>query len=102
MRSNIVKKIQRPNSTILDAAYYSWANPSDDGLESEDFPFVFDVRNYKIQEPRVDSVVVVQLAAFAYELESYSSVEEFDRSQRRSGIAGVPACPWVLSSPRNL
>src|SRR5262245_33655025 len=39
-----------------------------------------------MQEPRLGSVVVVQLAAFAHELESYSSVEEFDRSQR-SGLA---------------
>jgi len=81
MRVNIVEKIMRPNSTILDAAYYGWSNPSDGGTEDGDFPFVFDVPNDKIQEPRWGSIAVVQLAAFAHELESYSSVEEFDRSQ---------------------
>lgn len=81
MRVNIVEEIKRPDSTGLGAGYYGWANPPDDGAEEGDFPFVFDVPNYKIQEPRMGSVVVVQLAAFAHELESYGSVEEFERSQ---------------------
>ena len=81
MRVNIVQEIKRPDSTILDAGYYGWANPSDGAAEDGDFPFVFDVPNYKLQEPPLSSVVVVQLAAFAHELESYRSIEEFDRSQ---------------------
>jgi len=101
MRVNIVNEIKRPNSTILDAAYYGWANPSDDGMENGDFPFVFDVPNYKIQAPRMGSVAVVQLAAFAHELESYSSIEEFDRSQGEGfgGYASKSFIPSGLFTP---
>jgi len=101
MRVNIVEKIMRPNSTILDAAYYGWSNPSDGGAENGDCPFVFDVPNYKIQEPRLGSIVVVQLAAFAHELQSYSSVEEYDRSQGEGfgGYASKSFIPSGLFTP---
>jgi len=81
MRVGVVKEIKRPDGTVLDAGYYGWANPSDTRVEDGDFPFVFDVPNYKIQKPRFGSVVVVQFAAFAHELASFRSAEEFDRSQ---------------------
>src|SRR5262249_39817597 len=73
MSVGIVNQVKRSDSTVLDAAYYGWANPSERSVEDGDFPFVFDVPNDKIQEPRLGSVVVVQLAAFAHEIESFSS-----------------------------
>jgi hypothetical protein len=81
MRVGIVNEIKRPDGTVLDVGYYGWANPPKSTVEHGDFPFVFDVPNCKILEPRLGSVVVVQLAAFAHELASYRSAEEFARSQ---------------------
>ena len=80
VRVRLVENISRPDGTVLDAAFYGWANPSDNAEDGE-FAFVFDVPNSKIFEPQLGSVVHVQLAAFAHELRSYESVKAFDRSQ---------------------
>ena len=98
MRVRLVEKISRPDGTVLDAAFYGWVNPSDNAAEDGDFPFVFDVPNSKISEPRLGSVVQVQLAAFAHELRSYESVEAFDKSSE-SKFASKSFIPSGLFSP---
>ena len=100
MRCGVVNEIKRPDGTVLDAGYYAWANPNEDNFEDGDFPFVFDVPNYQLQEPGLGTVVVVQVAAFAHELESYSSVAEYERSQTQSpAFASQSFIPSGLFTP---
>jgi hypothetical protein len=100
MRVRVVNEIERPDGTALDGGYYAWANPSDDTVEDGDFPFVFDVPDYRIQEHRSGSIVVAQLAAFAHELESFRSIEEYDRSQKEGlAFASKSFIPSGLFTP---
>jgi len=100
MRSGMVQEIRRPDSTALDAGYYAWANPQADTVEDGDFPFVFDVPNYQLQEAGLGTVVIVQLAAFAHELDSYKSLDEYERSQTQTpAFASRSFIPSGLFSP---
>src|SRR4028118_207339 len=66
-----------------EGAFYAWMNPSDDDLQSGDYPFVFDVADYWTIRDRVSlpQRAQVQIAAFAHEIEFFASEEDFDASQ---------------------
>jgi hypothetical protein len=100
MRVGFVERITRPDGTILDGAFYGWANPSDDVVTDGEFPFVFDIPNYKICDAQLGSAVSVQLAAFAHELHSYKNEKEFDKSQaKRLNFASRSFIPSGLFTP---
>ena len=81
MRVGLVQEVARPDGTPLDGAFHAWANPSEGDAESGEFPFVFDVPDYQLRKVQLPSILQVQLAAFAYELQSYESDEAYEQSQ---------------------
>lgn len=61
----LTKAIER-DSSILDGGFYAWANPRDDSGESGDYPFVFDVPDFRmIENLQFPQMADIQLTAFA-------------------------------------
>ena len=67
----------------LDGSFSAWADPSDDtNPESGLYPFVFDVPDFKrIKELHFPINQLIQLTAFAKQLQVYTSEDEFHTSQ---------------------
>jgi hypothetical protein len=82
MRVGLTQRINRSEGSLLEGAFYAWANPEGDEPESGDYPFVFDTPDYHLHSAlSLPSVVSVQLSAFAHELQSYESDQAYDESQ---------------------
>ena len=81
MRVGLTREVLRPEGTSLDGAFYAWANPAGSDPESGEFPLVFDVPDYRLRKLRLPSILDVQLAAFAHQLQSYESDESYEHSQ---------------------
>ena len=81
MRVGLVQEVSRPEGTPLDGSFHAWANPPEDDPEEGEFPLVFDVPNYQLRKVQLPSILHVQLAAFAHELQSYESDEAYEQSQ---------------------
>lgn len=78
----LTRAIER-DSSELDGGFYAWANPSDEEIESGEYPFVFDVPDFRMVEvidfPRVCEI---QLTAFASnDFKVFDDEKEFDASQ---------------------
>lgn len=100
MRVGLVQEVSRPEGTPLDGAFYAWANPSEDDPETGEFPFVFDVPDYQLRRVQLPSILQVQLAAFAHELQSYESDEAYEQSQpEKIKFASESFIPSGLFSP---
>ena len=66
----------------LDGAFHAWANPENETPDTGDFPFVFDVPDFHLTEAtKLPAFVTIQLAAFAHELRSFDSDEDYEKSQ---------------------
>ena len=79
----LTQKIER-DSSPLDGGFYAWANPSGEDVEnSGEYPFVFDVPDFRLLEPDNFPVITdIQLTAFASnDLEIFASETEFAASQ---------------------
>ncbi len=62
---NLTKAIERESSE-LDGGFHAWANPQNDEVESGDYPFVFDVPDFRmIRKINFPHVCEIQLTAFA-------------------------------------
>ena len=84
MQVSLVKTITRPDESLLDGAFYAWANPIDDDIEEGDFPFVFDAPDFRIHDGLTFPVLrQVQLAAFAHELSTFVSEDAYYASQSK-------------------
>jgi hypothetical protein len=82
LRIGLTKRVPRPQGTLLDGAFYGWANPDEGEPETGEFPFVFDVPNYKSYDDlKLPAIVAVQVAAFAHELQGFENETAFDESQ---------------------
>ena len=82
LRIAITKAISRPEDTPLDGAIHGWANPPGDSCESGDYPLVVDVVDlHRRQALTLPCVVTMQMAAFAHEIEIFSSQEDYDASK---------------------
>lgn len=70
-------------SSELDGAFHAWANPSGAGGETGDYPFIFDVPDFRVNEPTVfPHDAEIQLTAFASsEFQIYASEQDFYDSQ---------------------
>ena len=79
----LTKLIERDTSE-LDGAFHAWANPSNEDVESSsDYPFVFDVPDFRTKETlELPKHVEIQLTAFASnDFQCFGSKDEFDSSQ---------------------
>jgi hypothetical protein len=78
----LTARVTRSEDGFLDGGFHGWANPSAETAESGDYPFVFDAPDYQLYGGiELPSVLDVQLAAFAHELEAYESDEAHEAAQ---------------------
>jgi hypothetical protein len=106
MSVRIDAAVERPEHTPLDGAWHAWANPTAGDDRSGDFPFVFDAANFRqsadVALPRNTHV---QLAAFAHEIETFATEEEYTAGTAVDGKPGfasesfVPAGLFVKDTP---
>lgn len=79
----LTKIIERDTSE-LDGAFQAWANPTgEDFANSGDYPFVFDVPDFRIHENiELPKLAEIQLTAFASnDFQMFQNAEDFDLSQ---------------------
>lgn len=82
MRVGLTRHIVKIGQSILDGAFYAWADPQRDEPESGYYPFVFDVPDYGLHNAvRVPGLATVQLAAFAHELQGFENAEAYIAAQ---------------------
>lgn len=82
-RVGLTKMIERDTSE-LDGAFYAWANPGENDFEKTgEYPFVFDVPDFRTKENlALPKVVEIQLTAFASnDFEIFDSKKIFDAVQ---------------------
>ncbi|GAC1366153.1 MAG: hypothetical protein NVS2B12_27660 [Ktedonobacteraceae bacterium] len=73
MRVGLIKHVSWQEQTILDGAFYAWANPPTGDPEAGAFPFVFDLPDYDTYHAvLLPCITDVQLAAFARHLTGFS------------------------------
>jgi hypothetical protein len=78
IRLGLTRRIVTIGQSILDGAFYAWADPQRKEPESGYYPFVFDVPDYDLHnDVRVPGLASVQLAAFAQELQGFESAEAY-------------------------
>ncbi|MBS1794343.1 MAG: hypothetical protein JSS81_10845 [Acidobacteria bacterium] len=78
----LTKAIER-DSSVLDGGFYAWANPADGAAESGDYPFVFDVPDFRaFERPALPRTVELQLTAFASnDFKLYANDDDYQRAQ---------------------
>jgi hypothetical protein len=79
---SLTKAIER-DSSELDGGFHAWANPSDGLSESGDYPFVFDVPDFrKITDLQLPQTVEIQLTAFASnDFKIFANDDEYQKAQ---------------------
>ncbi len=81
MKVRLSKRVLHPKNTILEGAFYGWANPHGGHSNEGDYPFCFSAPDYRLHDDlKLPSEVTVQLAAFPNELLAY----ENEHDQRTS------------------
>jgi hypothetical protein len=100
MKVRIEKRVNKPDDTVLDGAFYGWADPSDSENDGS-YPFVFDVPDVATyQSIKLHQIVTVQLTAFAHEISAYLNDEEYEKSQdKEPKFASEAFIPSGLFSP---
>lgn len=83
MWAAITARVPRYRQTILDGAFYAWAEPYTDDPESGDFPFVFDLPDYDVHDDlSLPTTTSVQIAAFANELRGFENEEDYKKNAK--------------------
>ena len=76
MRVKLVNRVLHPKDTVLEGAFYGWANPLGGVTTDGDYPFCFSAPDYRLHDKlRLPSEVTVQLAAFPNEILAFESQE---------------------------
>lgn len=82
MRVGLTQRLVRSEARALDGAFHAWANPEGEDPETGEYPFVFDVPDYYLNDVgELPAIAKIQLAAFAHELQSYDNDEAYAESQ---------------------
>jgi hypothetical protein len=91
-------RVIRRESSELDGGFYAWANPRNEAVEtSSDYPFVFDVPDFRLVEvSQFPHVCEIQLTAFASnDFKIFADEKSYDASQsdesKYSSKSFVPA-----------
>jgi hypothetical protein len=78
MRVGLINPIARERDSALDGAFYGWAGATGNAPDKGQYPFAFDVPDFKGHEGlALPTIVTVQLAAFAHALQAFESDEAF-------------------------
>jgi hypothetical protein len=101
MKVRLEHKVHRPDSSPLDGAFLGWVDPSDDKSEPGSYPFVFDSPDSNLcDQVSMNSVVQVQIAAFAHSVEIFADPEEFEsRNSGKFSMASQSFIPSGMFSP---
>jgi hypothetical protein len=90
MQVELTRRVVRHEYTILEGAFYGWANGETSTSEPGKYPLVFDVPDYDVHnELSLPCRRSIQLAAFAHELQGFESKEAYLASQREEARLGV-------------
>jgi len=78
----LTRAIER-DSSELDGGFHAWANPPENETESGDYPFVFDVPDFRmIENLQFPQICEIQLTAFASnDFKIFADEKEYDDSQ---------------------
>jgi hypothetical protein len=79
---SLTKQIKR-DSSELDGGFHAWANPAESAGESGEYPFVFDVPNFRVNEDMFfPQTVEIQLTAFASnDFKIFDGDEDYQKAQ---------------------
>ena len=82
IRVGLTASLPSDGPSELDGAFHGWADPAGEEPESGSYPFVFDAPDFRLYDGLiVPALVVVQVAAFAHEIEAFKSVVAYESSQ---------------------
>lgn len=99
MRVGITEGVRGTGATILDGAFLGWAAPPEDNPSSGLYPFVFDMPDYALHNSLpLPSLQWVQIAAFAYEMQSFVSKEMY-LATRNKTLRLAPQAFIPISQP---
>jgi hypothetical protein len=100
MRVGVTRRNARERDSALDGAFYGWADPEENDPENGQYPFAFDLPDFKRHDYlALPAIVNVQLAAFAHSLSAFESDEAF-RSGETHMMAAESCIPsGTFSSP---
>lgn len=78
----LTKAIER-DSSELDGGFHAWANPPKDESESGDYPFVFDVPDFRtVENLEFPQTVEIQLTAFASnDFKIFENDDDYQKAQ---------------------
>jgi hypothetical protein len=78
----LTKAIER-DSSELDGGFHAWANPPEDSGGSGEYPFVFDVPDFRtIESSELPKTVEIQLTAFASnDFKIFADEEDYQKAQ---------------------
>ncbi len=80
MKVLISERVNRPDDTELDGAFYAMTNPQEG--KGAGYPFVFDVPDIcTYGNIKLPQVAVIQLTAFAHELKGFETEEKYFNAQ---------------------
>ena len=87
LRIGLQKRVQKPDDTPFEGAFYAWVNPSTDDPESGMYPFVFDVPDAAMHpDVALPGIATAQIAAFAHELTLYESLEAYEAEEKGNAV----------------
>jgi hypothetical protein len=102
MRVGLLERIARERDSALDGAFYGWVDPAENDPENGQYPFAFDVPDFKRHDALLlPAIATVQIAAFAHSLSAFESDEAFQaREPDKVKMAAESCIPsGTFSSP---
>jgi hypothetical protein len=77
MKVRLLKRVLHPKNTILEGAFYGWANPHIGATAEGDYPFCFSAPDYRMHDAlTLPCEVSVQLAAFPREVLAFENQDQ--------------------------
>jgi len=85
----------------MDGSLYCWANPPPGEVDTGEYPFVVDLPDFylKAHQLKCPSIVNLQVAAFAQQLECFDSDEAFQTRMAEARMAPESFIPTGLFKP---
>ena len=102
MGVGLINPIARERDSALDGAFYGWADPAENAPDNGEYPFAFDLPDFKRHDRlALPAIVNVQIAAFAHTLTVFESEEAFHaRGSDEMKMAAESCIPsGTFSSP---
>ncbi len=102
MRVKLVNRVLHPKDTVLEGAFYGWANPQSGATTEGDYPFCFSAPDYRLHDKMtLPSEVTVQLAAFPREILAFENQEAMRSSNTWMNQMAPESCiPSGLFLPK--